>query len=83
MTPMAAVTLEMLGQLVQRVLDNQRTHDDKLKEVVSRLSQLEHTHASLHRDNSLVVENMAVLNERMDRMSDRIERIERRLELVS
>ena len=80
---MPAITLEMLGQLVQRVLDNQRGHDDKLKEVVSRLSQLEHSNASLHRDYAVNAENVALINERLDRMNDRIERIERRLELAS
>jgi hypothetical protein len=80
---MADVTLEMLGQMVQRVLNNQHDHSAQLKEVTVRLSQLEQAVSSLHRDGAIQAENTAVLHARIDRLSDRIERIERRLDLTN
>ncbi|HIJ64053.1 MAG TPA: hypothetical protein HPQ04_15280 [Rhodospirillaceae bacterium] len=80
---MAAVTLEMLGQMVQRVLDKQREHDGKFADLVTRLSQVEMAISGLHRDGTMQAENTAILHARIDRMNDRLERIERRLDLTS
>ena len=79
---MAEVTLEMLGVMMQRVLDNQRSHDEKFKEVIGRLSQVELAVSALHRDSALQAENAAMLHARIDRLTDRIERVERRLDLT-
>lgn len=80
---MPDVTLEMLGQMVQRVLDNQREHSVKFQELTTRLSQVELAVGGLHRDSAAQAENTAILHARIDRLSDRIERVERRLELAS
>ena len=78
---MAEVTIELLGQMVQRVLDNQHDHSAQFTDLTSRVSQLEQSVAGLHRDNGLAVENTALLASRVDRLTDKLERIERRLDI--
>jgi hypothetical protein len=73
----------MLGQMVQRVLDNQRDHGAKLQEITTRLSQVEIAVGALHRDSATQAENAAILHARIDRLADRIERVERRLDITT
>ena len=58
---MVDMTLEMLGQMVQRVLDKQRDHDERFGEVVTRLSHVEQHTAALRRDISLLHEDWTAL----------------------
>ncbi|BCX81411.1 hypothetical protein MIT9_P0989 [Methylomarinovum caldicuralii] len=71
---MAEANLELLMQMVQKVLDNQREMREDIREIKSRLGRLESDVASLHGF-------LAEQSIRMDRFGDRLERVERRLEL--
>lgn len=71
---MAEVTLDYLGQQIQRMLDNQRDHTAKFSEVIERIGRLETLVAGIHSD-------FAGLSVRVDRLSERIDRVERRLEI--
>jgi hypothetical protein len=72
---MSEITLEPLGQMVQRVLDNQREGREDLREVKTRIGRLEADVANLH----VATAEQSV---RLDRVIDRLERIERRLDLT-
>ena len=52
------------------------------KEVITRLSQVEHSVSALHRDNAIHAENNAIIHARLDRLNDRVGRIEVRLDIV-
>jgi len=68
-------SLELLMQMVQRVLDGQKDLRDDMREVKTRLGRLETDVAQLHL-------YMAEQSTRLDRVSERLERVERRLEIV-
>ena len=68
-------SLELLMQMVQRVLDAQRETREDVREIKTRLGRLESDVASLH-------VFLAELSVRMDRFGDRLERVERRLEIA-
>ncbi len=71
---MAELNLELLRQMVQKVLDNQREMREDMREIKSRLGRLESDVAGLHGF-------LAEQSIRLDRFGDRLERVERRLEL--
>ncbi len=71
---MAELNLELLMQMVQKVLDNQREMREDMREIKSRLGRLESDVAGLHGF-------LAEQSIRLDRFGDRLERVERRLEL--
>lgn len=68
-------SLELLMQMVQRVLDAQRETREDVREIKTRLGRLESDVASLH-------VFLAEIPVRMDRFGDRLERVERRLEIA-
>jgi len=68
-------SLELLMQMVQRVLDAQRETREDVREIKTRLGRLESDVASLH-------VFLAELSVRMDRFGDRLEGVERRLEIA-
>lgn len=72
---MAEPTLDLLMQMVQRVLDSQRETREDIREIKARLGRLETEVAGLHGF-------LAEQSIRLDRFSDRLERVERRLQIV-
>lgn len=74
-TFMAEPSLELLMQMVQKVLDGQRDLREDMREVKARMGRLETDVAQLH-------VYMAEQSTRLDRVSERLERMERRLESV-
>lgn len=74
-TLMAEPKLDLLMQMVQRVLDGQKDIREDLREIKARLGRLETDVAQLH-------VYLAEQSTRLDRFSDRLERVERRLEIV-
>jgi hypothetical protein len=75
---MVEVTLEMLGQMVQRVLDSQREISADLRELKSRMTDVER---QLGRNSATETEHYASVMGRIDRFEERIDRVERRLNL--
>lgn len=71
---MAEPSLELLMQLTQNVLDNQRETREDVREIKTRLGRLEADVAGLP---VFLAEQSA----RLDRVGDRLVRVERRLEL--
>ena len=67
--------LDLLMQMVQKVLDGQKDIREDVREIKTRLGRLETDVAQLH-------VYMAEQSTRLDRLSDRLERVERRLEIV-
>ena len=72
---MSEINLELLGVMVQKVLDNQRETREDIREIKNRLGRLEMDLASLH----VFIAEQSV---RMDRFDAWHERVERRLELT-
>ena len=72
---MAEPSLELLMQMVQKVLDSQREVREDVREIKTRLGRLETDVAQLH-------VFLAEQSIRLDRFSDRLERVERRLDIV-
>jgi predicted nuclease with TOPRIM domain len=68
-------SLDLLMQMVQKVLDAQRESREDIREIKTRLGRLESEVASLH-------VFLAEQSVRLDRFSDRLERVERRLEIA-
>jgi hypothetical protein len=79
---MADVTLDMLGQRVQRVLDGQRRQDDEFHDIKLRLGSIERSMAGLKRDDAETVETSANLQMQVDRLGGRVSRVEHRLEIT-
>lgn len=73
---MAEVTLDMLGQMVQRALDALRELSADVRELKSRMTDVER---QLGRSAAAENEHYASVMGRMDRVEDRIDRVERRL----
>ncbi len=73
---MVDIGLELLQQMVQRVLDSQRETREDVREIKARLGRLESDVASLH-------VFLAEQSVRLDRFADRLERVERRLEIAN
>lgn len=67
---MSDVSLELLQQMVQRVLDSQRETRGDVREIKTRLGRLQGDVASLH-------VFLAEQSVRLDRFADRLERLER------
>ena len=65
---MAAVSLDLVQQMVQRVLDSQRETREDVREIKTRLGRLESEVAGLH----VFVAEQSV---RLDRFGDRLERL--------
>jgi hypothetical protein len=72
---MPEASLDLLMQMVQRVLDAQRESREDIREIKTRLGRLESDVASLH-------VFLAEQSVRLDRFSDRFERVERRLDIA-
>lgn len=72
---MPEASLELLVQMVQKVLDAQRESREDIREIKTRLGRLESDIASLH-------VFLAERSVRLDRFGDRLERVERRLEIA-
>ena len=72
---MPEASLDLLMQMVQRVLDAQRESREDIREIKTRLGRLENHVASLH-------VFLAEQSVRLDRFSDRFERVERRLDIA-
>lgn len=70
---MAEPSLELLMQLIQRVLDSQRETREDIREIKARLGRLASDMASQHA-------YLAEQSIRLDRFSDRLERVGHRLE---
>ncbi len=68
-------SLELLVQMVRKVLDAQRESREDIREIKTRLGRMESDVASLH-------VFLAEQSVRLDRFSDRLERVERRLEIA-
>lgn len=75
---MADVTLELLGQMMQRSLDMQRELAADVRELKSRMTDIER---GLGRNAASESEHYASVMGRMDRVDDRIDRVERRLNI--
>jgi len=69
------VGMDLLMQMVQKVLDGQKDIREDVREIKTRLGRLETDVAQLH-------VYRAEQSTRLDRLSDRLERVERRLEIV-
>ena len=67
--------LELLMQMVQKVLDSQRDVREDVREIKTRLGRLGTDVAQLH-------VFLAEQSTRLDRFSDSMERVERRLDIV-
>ena len=72
---MAEVTLDMPGQMMQRMLDGQRDLREDVHDIKRRLPSLEMAVAQVHSD-------FAGQSMRIDRLEGRLDRIERRLNLA-
>jgi hypothetical protein len=72
---MPEASLDLLMQMVQKVLDAQRESREDIREIKTRLGRLESDVASLH-------VFLAEQSVRLDRFSDRLERVERRLDIA-
>jgi len=72
---MPEASLDLLMQMVQKVLDVQRESREDIREIKTRLGRLECDVASLH-------VFLAEQSVRLDRFSDRLERVERRLDIA-
>jgi hypothetical protein len=72
---MPDVSLELIQQMLQRVLDSQRETREDVREIKSRLGRLEGDVANLH-------VFLAEQSVRLDRFADRLERVERRLDIA-
>jgi hypothetical protein len=72
---MVDVSLNLLQEMVQRVLDSQRETREDVREIKARLGRLESDVAILH-------VFLAEQSVRLDRFGDRLERVERRLEIA-
>ncbi|MBF0355899.1 MAG: hypothetical protein HQL43_11750 [Alphaproteobacteria bacterium] len=72
---MVDVTLELLGQMMQRSLDMQRELAADVRELKSRMTDIER---GLGRNAASETEHYASVMGRMDRVDDRIDRVERR-----
>lgn len=75
---MAEVTLDLLGRMMEQMLDNQRELLADVRELKSRISDLER---QAGRNAATETEHYAAVMGRMDRFDQRIERVERRLTL--
>ncbi|MBF0168661.1 MAG: hypothetical protein HQL45_13625 [Alphaproteobacteria bacterium] len=75
---MVDVTLELLGQMMQRSLDMQRELSADVRELKSRMTDIER---GLGRNAASETEHYASVMGRMDRVDDRIDRVERRLDI--
>ena len=75
---MVEVTLEMLGQMAQKVLENQRTMSADVLDIEMRLTSVER---QLGSNAASETEHYASVMGRMDRFDDRLGRVERRLEI--
>lgn len=71
----AEVGLDLIQQMLQRVLDSQRETREDVREIKSRLGRLEGGVANLH-------VFLAEQSVRLDRFADRLERVERRLDIA-
>jgi hypothetical protein len=72
---MAELTLDLLGHMIQQVLDNQREMAADIRELKLRVTSLEGTMALIHGD-------FAGQSLRIDRLEYRLDRIDRRLNIA-
>lgn len=71
----AEVGLDLIQQMLQRVLDSQRETREDVREIKSRLGRLEGGVGNLH-------VFLAEQSVRLDRFADRLEWVERRLDIA-
>ncbi len=75
-------TLDLIGRMIQQVLDEQRLIRADILDLKHRLSAVEHQVAALARADALMQESIARMQAAIDRQSERIERVERRLGIL-
>jgi hypothetical protein len=73
---MAEPTLELLPQMVQRVLDSQKMLREDNRQIRRRLSRMEHALLALQRAHVDRLERETDVQDQIDEMSTRLERLE-------
>ncbi len=73
---MPDVSLELLGQMVQQILDGQKMLRDDNRNMRRRLSRMEQQLLALHRGQLERAEGEASSQDQLDNLSERVERLE-------
>jgi len=70
---MAEPTLELLQTMIQKVLENQRHTDEKLKGIDARLLAQEQHMTAVHLDDHAIKQELRSIGDRLDRIDRRFE----------